>query len=88
MTLGDYKGPKHLKDPITDPEELDRLMGMNNPKGKPVGPNHGRCSRCGSSELWVDKEVYVCNCCGHDFPVPKGLMPSTRRSETAPLKVF
>lgn len=36
----------------------------NNPEGKPMGHFTGRCSKCGSSDLWDDNLAYGCNNCG------------------------
>lgn len=36
----------------------------NNPDAKPCGHFTGRCSKCGSSNLWDDNGHYGCNACG------------------------
>ena len=36
----------------------------NNPDAKPCGHYTGRCSQCGSSNLWDDNLHYGCNSCG------------------------
>lgn len=50
--------------PITDPEELARLRQTNNPDNLPTGHYTGRCSHCGSKDLWDDHLAYGCNSCG------------------------
>ena len=50
--------------PITDQAELDRLKLENNPNNEPTGHYTGRCSFCGSNDLWDDHLAYGCNCCG------------------------
>lgn len=45
---------------MTDEEKMKR----NNPNNEPVGPFTGRCSRCGSENLWDDVSAYGCNDCG------------------------
>lgn len=39
-------------------------MRHNNPRSEPVGHFTGRCSRCGSKDLWDDNMHYGCNACG------------------------
>lgn len=68
--LGDYDGPKLLRDPLRDPEELALLAKRNNPEGYPVGPEFGRCHLCHSWKLWVDYSTYYCNDCGNSYPLP------------------
>lgn len=46
-------------------EEQARIRRQNNPEGKPTGDFTGRCSRCGSTDLWDDNLYYGCNHCGH-----------------------
>ena len=36
----------------------------NNPKAEPMGHFSGRCSKCGSNDLWDDNLHYGCNKCG------------------------
>ena len=36
----------------------------NNPNDEPTGPYTGRCSNCGSNDLWDDNLAYGCNSCG------------------------
>lgn len=36
----------------------------NNPMAKPMGHFTGRCSKCGSNDLWDDNLAYGCNSCG------------------------
>ncbi len=36
----------------------------NNPDAKPCGHFTGRCSKCGSNDLWDDNLHYGCNKCG------------------------
>ena len=45
-------------------EELQDLRKVNNPRSEPVGHFTGRCSFCGSNDLWDDNLAYGCNCCG------------------------
>lgn len=48
----------------------DRLESMtlqqrrNNPTAQPMGHFSGRCSECGSNDLWDDNLHYGCNSCG------------------------
>lgn len=51
------KLPKH-------PKDLADLRRRNNPNNEPTGPFTGRCSHCGSSNLWDDNLAYGCNACG------------------------
>lgn len=37
---------------------------VNNPNAEPCGHYTGRCSRCGSNNLWDDNLHYGCNSCG------------------------
>jgi hypothetical protein len=52
---------------ITNEAELSRLRLVNNPQNKPTGHYSGRCSNCGSKDLWDDATAYGCNCCGALF---------------------
>jgi hypothetical protein len=36
----------------------------NNPNAEPTGHFTGRCSKCGSNDLWDDNLHYGCNKCG------------------------
>lgn len=36
----------------------------NNPNAEPCGHFTGRCSKCGSKNLWTDNLHYGCNACG------------------------
>lgn len=49
------------------PLELAALRARNNPRGEPTGHFTGRCSSCGSRDLWDDQTAYGCNCCGATF---------------------
>lgn len=51
--------------------ELDQLRIENNPDGASTGFFLGRCSRCGSNNLWYTSEepIYGCNCCGAEFQI-------------------
>jgi uncharacterized protein (DUF983 family) len=44
--------------------ELAYLQRKNNPHNEPTGHFTGRCSRCGSKDLWDDNLAYGCNACG------------------------
>ncbi len=44
--------------------ELDALRRRNNPNNEPVGNHTGRCTHCGSNDLWDDNLAYGCNACG------------------------
>ena len=44
-------------------QELAELRKKNNPNDEDVGPFTGRCSHCGSNDLWVDNLAYGCNSC-------------------------
>lgn len=46
------------------PEELEAMRRKNNPNNEPTGRFTGRCSKCGSKDLWDDNLAYGCNCCG------------------------
>lgn len=37
---------------------------QNNPNNEPTGDFTGRCSECGSKDLWDDNLAYGCNNCG------------------------
>ena len=39
-------------------------MKQNNPSNEPTGHFTGRCSTCGSNDLWNDNLHYGCNTCG------------------------
>lgn len=41
------------------------LRRKNNPENKPTGPYTGRCSHCGSTNLWDDNLAYGCRDCGN-----------------------
>ena len=43
--------------------QLAAMRLANNPDGEPSGDFTGRCSRCGSLDLWDDNLAYGCNCC-------------------------
>lgn len=45
-------------------ERLQRHSGRNNPNNEPAGHFTGRCSQCGSNDLWDDNLAYGCNACG------------------------
>lgn len=48
---------------------VDKIrMKINNPKNEPVGPFTGRCSTCGSKNLWDDNMNYGCKDCGKFKP--------------------
>jgi hypothetical protein len=44
-------------------EEAARMRPINNPRNEPTGHFTGRCSRCGSDDLWDDNLHYGCNSC-------------------------
>ena len=44
--------------------EMTPVQRRNNPQAKPTGHFTGRCSKCGSSDLWDDNLHYGCNSCG------------------------
>jgi len=44
--------------------EASALRERNNPGNAPTGHFTGRCSRCGSNDLWDDNLAYGCNRCG------------------------
>lgn len=50
--------------PLLTDEEAKALRPHHNPQGKPTGHFTGRCSRCGSDDLWDDNLAYGCNRCG------------------------
>ena len=50
--------------PVTDPVKLGEMRKSNNPQNKPTGHHTGRCSKCGSNDLWDDNLFYGCNSCG------------------------
>lgn len=45
-------------------DERDERNRQNNPNNEPTGHYTGRCSKCGSSNLWTDNLHYGCNSCG------------------------
>ena len=45
-------------------ESYEDLKRKNNPYNEPTGHFTGRCSRCGSNDLWDDNLHYGCNKCG------------------------
>jgi hypothetical protein len=45
-------------------EDLAAMKRQNNPDNKPSEPFTGRCSLCGSTDLWDDNLAYGCNTCG------------------------
>jgi hypothetical protein len=47
----------------SDRNALDNLRKQNNPDNEAVGPYTGRCSHCGSNDLWEDNLAYGCNSC-------------------------
>ena len=47
-----------------DKEIRSDEMRKNNPRNEPTGHFTGRCSRCGSNNLWDDNLHYGCNSCG------------------------
>lgn len=42
----------------------NRPQNETNPRNEPTGHFTGRCSRCGSNDLWDDNLHYGCNNCG------------------------
>lgn len=44
--------------------QLAEMRRKNNPNNKPTGHFTGRCSCCGSDDLWDDNLAYGCNHCG------------------------
>lgn len=68
---------------ITDQAELERLQKINNPDNLPTGAFTGRCSKCGSNDLWDDGAWYGCNCCNAMFsnenPAPRIIENGTGR---------
>lgn len=56
-------------DRITDEVELARLSHIFNPNGEAVGPFTGRCTYCGSRDLWTADNMldYGCSRCGACF---------------------
>lgn len=45
-------------------EPVNEAMARNNPRNEPTGHFTGRCSKCGSTDLWDDNLHYGCNACG------------------------
>lgn len=45
-------------------ESFESLKQKNNPNNEPTGHFTGRCSKCGSNDLWDDNMHYGCNTCG------------------------
>ena len=55
-------------------EDLYLERRINNPHNEPTGDHTGRCSKCGSTDLWDDNLAYGCNNChailrGNDPPM-------------------
>lgn len=49
----------------TNEEEYPNLPSrITNPNNEPTGHHTGRCSQCGSNDLWDDDLHYGCNNCG------------------------
>ncbi len=46
------------------PEGKRAMRALNNPSSEPTGHFSGRCSNCGSNDLWDDNLAYGCNSCG------------------------
>lgn len=44
--------------------EMTPSQRHNNPRAEPTGHFTGRCSKCGSNNLWDDNLHYGCNSCG------------------------
>ncbi len=51
---------KRMKDELAYMKEQKK----QNPNNEPTGHYTGRCSRCGSNDLWDDNLHYGCNNCG------------------------
>jgi hypothetical protein len=45
-------------------ENMTPQQRANNPNAEPTGHFTGRCSKCGSNDLWDDNMHYGCNTCG------------------------
>lgn len=59
----------HPRDPATgNPIYPNKSPGETNPNNEPTGAYTGRCSRCGSDDLWDDATWYGCNNCGASYP--------------------
>lgn len=50
-----------------EPSDLQERRLRNNPNNEPTGDYTGRCSKCGSKDLWDDNLHYGCNSCGAVF---------------------
>ena len=45
-------------------KQYNNQIPENNPQNEPIGHFTGRCSICGSNNLWNDNLHYGCNLCG------------------------
>ena len=64
---GDYYHAEQVGSILPTRKTEDQLAVMrrrNNPDRQPVGHFTGRCSYCGSTDLWTDNLAYGCNSCG------------------------
>ena len=66
-----YLRSKQADDAYWDERNRRRKLGAmtpeqrrNNPTAEPMGHFTGRCSKCGSNDLWDDNLHYGCNKCG------------------------
>lgn len=65
--LSDHEKQQGIHDICIDKQNEDTNFAIqrtqNNPNNEPVGHYTGRCSCCGSDDLWEDNLHYGCNNC-------------------------
>lgn len=66
--MSDHSNPNFVYKSPPDGKYPNRPSRETNPSNAPTGPFTGRCSKCGSNDLWDDCTWYGCNNCGATFP--------------------
>lgn len=66
MFVSDEDYYRDLEKRREEERRLTRLRARNNPNDEPIGHYTGRCSQCGSKDLWDDPGTfhYGCKSCG------------------------
>jgi hypothetical protein len=68
QTLSEIAGEDPASSAISFDDGIEAWIAWanarNNPENKPTGHYTGRCSRCGSDDLWDDATAYGCEFCG------------------------
>lgn len=65
------------------PEQLTAMRAANNPNNEPTGHFTGRCSRCGSNDLWDDNLAYGCNTCDSILAAGDAVQPRLVRNNSS-----